>query len=106
MKKISTFLTFLSILSTLHAQDVVRGTVFADANKNGVREQKEAGIANVSVSNGVQVVKTDAKGKYELPLGKDNIIFVIKPTDYSIPVNANNHPQFYYIHKPKGKSGQ
>ncbi|MGJ1432111.1 calcineurin-like phosphoesterase C-terminal domain-containing protein [Sphingobacterium spiritivorum] len=102
MKKISTFLTFLSILSTLHAQDVVRGTVFADTNKNGVREQKEAGIPNVSVSNGVQVVKTDAKGKYELPLGKDNIIFVIKPTDYSIPVNANNHPQFYYIHKPEG----
>src|SRR5690606_41099625 len=56
----------------------------------------------VSVTNGVQVVQTDGNGRYELPVGNDQIIAVIKPGDYDVPVNDDQLPQFYYIHKPAG----
>src|SRR5690606_37693295 len=56
----------------------------------------------VGVSNGVQVVRTDSKGNYELPANKDQIIFAIKPGGYAFPLNEHNLPQFYYIHKPQG----
>src|SRR5690554_3628968 len=84
------------------AQDIARGLVFEDLNGNGKKERREKGIAGVAVSNGIEVVQTDAKGHYELPISDDQIIFVIKPSDYSVPVNENKLPQFYYIHKPAG----
>ncbi|KJD31609.1 metallophosphoesterase [Tamlana nanhaiensis] len=84
------------------AQEKVAGYVFNDANKNGKKESREKGIAHVAVTNGVDVVLTDKKGKYELPLGDDNIISVIKPSQYAIATNADNLPQFFYNHKPKG----
>ncbi|MGC1127917.1 metallophosphoesterase N-terminal domain-containing protein, partial [Pantoea agglomerans] len=76
--------------------------VFEDANKNSKKESKEKGVAGVSVSNGVNVVQTDSKGYYELPVGNDNILFVIKPKGYQVPVNDLNQPSYYYIHKPLG----
>lgn len=88
--------------TVLWAQSTVRGYVYNDANDNGKRDRREQGIAGVSVSNGVQVVVTDAKGYYELPVGQDNIIFVVKPSGYAVPTDENNLPEFYYIHKPNG----
>src|SRR5690606_41981288 len=54
------------------------------------------------VSNGKEVVQTDKNGKYQIPVENDNIIFVIKPSGYALPVDADNQPKFYYIHKPNG----
>jgi hypothetical protein len=45
---------------------------------------------------------TDGNGGYELPLSGDAIIFVIKPSGWMVPLNSDNLPQFYYIHKPSG----
>lgn len=84
------------------AQQVAKGIVFEDANKNGKREKKEKVLANVSVSNGRDVVQTNQKGEYTLPVGNDNILFVVKPSGYMTPVDANNLPKFYYIHNPGG----
>lgn len=84
------------------AQDMAKGIVFEDLNQNGTKERREKGIAGVSVTNGVQVVQTDGNGRYELPVGNDQIIAVIKPGDYDVPVNDDQLPQFYYIHKPAG----
>ncbi|MGD8453132.1 MAG: calcineurin-like phosphoesterase family protein [Phycisphaerae bacterium] len=78
------------------------GVVFADANGNGVRDAGEAGIPDVRVSNGREIVPTDADGRYRLPVSDDTIIFVIKPTGWMTPVDANHLPRFYYIHKPNG----
>ncbi|MDR6784530.1 hypothetical protein ABIE26_002082 [Pedobacter africanus] len=86
----------------LHAQDRVKGFVYHDVNNNGRRDGKETGISKVAVSNGVQVTLTDEKGWYELPVGKDNGIFVIKPRGYKVPLNRDNLPKFYYLHKPQG----
>jgi hypothetical protein len=48
------------------------------------------------------VVKTDAAGRYTLPIDDESIIFVIKPTGYAAPVDDEMLPRFYYIHQPVG----
>lgn len=102
MKKLL-FITFLlASLFDLSAQQIAKGYVFTDDNNNGRKDRKERGIANVGVSNGTDVVLTDAEGKYSLAVGDDNIIFVIKPAGYKLPINEYNFPKSYYIYKPKG----
>jgi len=86
----------------LLAQTQVAGVVYHDQNANGKRERGEPGLTGVSVSNGVAVVQTGENGEYTLPLGDDNIVFVIKPTGFRPPMNEWNQPQGYYIHKPQG----
>lgn len=79
-----------------------KGVVFDDANLNGVRDSGESGIPGVRVSNGSLIVRTDADGGYRLPIGDDTTIFVIKPRGWMYPVDENQLPRFYYVHKPKG----
>lgn len=102
MKGLKLFAIGSLIATGLHAQDKVNGFVYHDANGNGKKDSREPGIAKVAVSNGVQVSLTDDKGRYELPIGADNGIFVIKPKGYKVPLNEDNLPKFYYLHKPKG----
>jgi len=102
MKAILPVLIGLFVGSQVSAQTKAKGYVFEDANKNSKKESNESGIAGVSVSNGVNVVQTDNKGYYELPVGNDNILFIIKPKGYQVPVNKSNQPAYYYIHKPLG----
>src|SRR5688572_18122246 len=70
--------------------DRARGTVFLDQNGNGRLDRSERGIAGVSVSNGLDVVQTDARGQYALPLPPESILFISKPADYEVPVDENN----------------
>ena len=102
MKAILPLLIGLFVSSQVSAQTKAKGYVFEDANKNNKRESREKGVAGVSVSNGIDVVQTDSKGYYELPVGNDNILFVIKPKGYKVPLNDLNQPLYYYIHKPIG----
>lgn len=83
-------------------QQMARGVVFHDANQNQTRDPDEKGIEGVGVSNGSDIVKTNAEGRYELAVGDDAIIFVIKPSGWATPLSENHLPQFYYVHKPKG----
>ncbi|MDZ7694677.1 MAG: metallophosphoesterase N-terminal domain-containing protein [Balneolaceae bacterium] len=84
------------------AQNSASGVVFEDQNGNSMRDQGEPGIAEVAVSNGRDVVLTNQQGRYNLSVDNDDILFVIKPADYRLPVDNNNMSQFYYIHKPEG----
>ncbi|SDF42457.1 Calcineurin-like phosphoesterase [Dyadobacter soli] len=102
MKKISTLCCGLMLASAVQAQSVVKGFVFSDLNNNGRKDKNEKGLAQVSVSNGTQVAQTDANGEYQLPIGKDNVIFVIKPSGYKLPLTEDNLPKFYRLHKPEG----
>ena len=81
---------------------VASGRVFEDSNGNGVLDSNEAGVANVRVSNGTEIVLTGADGAYSLEIDDEAIIFITKPKDYATPVNNHNLPQFYYIHQPDG----
>ena len=76
------------------------GVVFHDRNGNRTRDEGEEGLGGIRVSNGLQIVKTDAEGRYRLPVGDDTIVFVIKPRNWMTPVDEDKLPQFYYIHKP------
>lgn len=82
--------------------NTAKGIVFEDLNGNRVRDENEPGLAGIKVSNGDDIVTTDETGRYEIPIGDDTILFVIKPRGYMTPVNDDFLPQFYYIHKPAG----
>jgi hypothetical protein len=79
-----------------------KGFVFNDKNENSIKDDGEEGVAGVAVSNGTDVVITNKEGFYSLPVSNDAAIFVIKPKDWMTPVDENNLPQFYYLHKPQG----
>lgn len=81
---------------------IARGTIYLDKNANGQRDRGERGIADVSVSNGVAVVRTNNRGEYSIPLPPESILFFSKPDQYNVPVDKNNLPKFYYIHYPDG----
>jgi hypothetical protein len=88
--------------TSLSATETASGVVFNDKNANGKLDTDEAGIEDIRVSNGAQIVRTNAEGRYELAVDNDSIIFVIKPRDWATPLNQDHLPQFYYIHKPEG----
>ncbi|WP_337177826.1 calcineurin-like phosphoesterase family protein [Paludisphaera sp.] len=84
------------------AAQAASGYVFEDKDGDGRRGEGEPGIAGVRVSNGREVVLTDEAGRYSLPVDDDTILFVVKPRHWMTPVDAENLPRFYYIHKPGG----
>ncbi|MDB4712561.1 hypothetical protein OAF35_07810, partial [Verrucomicrobiales bacterium] len=77
--------TFISIMSVSGAM-AARGTVFHDKNQNSQRDKDEPGIKNIAVSNGKEITRTNAEGKWELPHTDDTIFFVIKPRDWRTPL--------------------
>ncbi|MDO5524318.1 MAG: calcineurin-like phosphoesterase C-terminal domain-containing protein [Bacteroidia bacterium] len=102
MKKNLLTLIALFVVFAAFSQQMATGYVYDDANRNGRKDRREAGIANVGISNGSDVVQTDAKGYYSIPVSDGNTIFVIKPSGYKTPVDEDFIPQFYYHHKPEG----
>ena len=82
--------------------DIARGTVFLDADRDSRLDPGEKGIPGVMVSNGREVVVTDADGAYALPAYDDMNLFVTKPAGYATPMNADLVPQFNYVHKVAG----
>ncbi len=82
-------------------QPVARGYVFHNKS-NSIKKLNNPGIANVYVSNGIDIVKTDRNGFYEIPIQENSTLFVIKPSGWAVPTNKNNLPQHYYIHNPAG----
>ncbi|HZH54166.1 MAG TPA: metallophosphoesterase N-terminal domain-containing protein, partial [Sphingobacteriaceae bacterium] len=86
----------------LYAQNKISGFVFVDDNGNGSKERREQGVEGVGVTNGMDVVLTDRQGYYELTVGDDQIISVIKPNGYAVKMDANFISRNYYIHKPNG----
>lgn len=61
----------------------VEGRVYRDENKNGMADGGEAGLANVTVSDGHQVTSTDADGRYRLEAQEaPALVWVCVPRDY------------------------
>lgn len=82
--------------------DKATGIVFEDLNGNGSLDPSDKPMGGIRVSNGQQIVETNEAGEYELPATDDDIFFVVKPRGYRTPINKNQLPQFFYIHKPNG----
>jgi hypothetical protein len=92
-------LALASATNEAHAQanDTARGVVFEDIDRSGARG------ANVMVSNGRDVVKTDSDGRWSLPVQPGDALFVIKPAGYAPPVDpVTQLPRFFYLYVPDG----
>lgn len=94
--------TVFSSSAALAAGEIAKGMVYHDRNANGRFDAEDQPMPGMRVSNGVEIAKTDAEGRYELPVTDDTILFVLKPRGYRTPVDENRLPRFYYSHKPKG----
>lgn len=61
----------------------LRGTVYHDADRNGLRDASEKGLAGISVSDGKNVVKTSPDGSFELPANPQaRFVTVTTPSGY------------------------
>lgn len=88
MKRICYLLIILLTISMsiVHAQ--YRGQVFVDANGNGKFDDNETTLSGVVVSDGYQVVQTNGRGKFELPVTSDaRFVFVTSPSGYKYSKN-------------------
>ena len=65
-------------------QPLVQGSVFVDQNRNGRRDPRERGLADVRVSNQDAVVATDSAGEFRIGRGPNAIVFVSVPDDHQV----------------------
>ncbi|MFN7172156.1 MAG: calcineurin-like phosphoesterase C-terminal domain-containing protein [Fimbriimonadaceae bacterium] len=96
------FIALAMLLAVSTFAQTATGFVFDDQNRNGVMDSGERGIPGVMVSNMRDIVRTDSRGRYSIDAGDDSVIFVIKPRNWAFPLDEDNYPKFYYVHKPKG----
>ncbi|MBV8442979.1 MAG: Cna protein B-type domain containing protein, partial [Hyphomicrobiales bacterium] len=81
----------------------VSGVVFEDRDGSGAVSGANPGIPGALVSNGRDVVVTDAGGRYALPLPDEATLFVVKPKGFMPPVDPSTRlPRFYRHHQPNG----
>lgn len=86
-----------------------QGRVFHDRDRDGRMGAGDVGLAGVMVSNGRDVVLTDEKGRWQLPVLDDapaTSFFVVKPRGFAPPLNGDLLPQHYYLHQPDGSPKQ
>ena len=87
------------VAGTARAQDAARasGSVYEDIGAHG------PGLPDVMVSNGRDVVRTDADGRWHLPVRAGDTLFVIKPPGFATPIDpATQLPRFAYNFLPEG----
>ena len=81
MKSLSVILCSLLLCTSSYAQ--FKGTVYIDTNQSGVYDQGDKPLADVSVTDGLNVVKTDKKGRFSLPgFEKTRFISITTPAGY------------------------
>ncbi|MCP1996381.1 calcineurin-like phosphoesterase family protein [Flavobacterium sp. HSC-61S13] len=73
----------------------VRGKVFEDSNKNKVYDLGEPLLSGVLLSNGRDLVATNAQGEYQIELIPDLSVFIIKPSGFQSPLSKNNKVEFF-----------
>ena len=83
MKQLFVLYMALFNLSLFSQNFEVKGTVFEDTNGNSVQDNNEKGIANVAVSDQIDVVVTDKDGNYTLSTTSDfPYVYVSQPSGY------------------------
>ena len=94
-----TYLVCLLVLAGLSPDAAARacnaGVVFEDSDGDGRRDRGEPALAGVQVSDGRRIVRTDAQGRWSLPLSPDHTVFVIKPASHDFPKGADGLPRFW-----------
>lgn len=63
----------------------IKGAIYVDDNQNGKRDAQERGLSSVVVSNGYQVVRTDAQGEFNMDNNPDaRFVFVKAPSGFKM----------------------
>lgn len=81
---------------------IASGSIFDDQRGDGWRQPGNRGIASVLVSNGHDVVATDADGRWCLPIEGGDHAFVVKPPDWSVTPTRSGASSYSYLHHPQG----
>ncbi len=88
--------------STATTEQVAKGVVYNDVNRNQKFDRQDFALKGIRVSNGKEIVRTNEFGRYAIPIQDDSIVFVIKPSGLRTPMSKDRLPRFYYNHKPNG----
>ena len=82
-------LSLILLTMALPALGQHSGRIFVDRNQNGVFDAGEKALKNVSVSDGLNVVKSDKNGQFTLPGHPgERFIFITTPSGY---LTKNEH---------------
>lgn len=92
---VSVVLSLLVIPAFAKPAPCNQGMVWEDANANGTHDPGERPLAGIKVSDGVELVLTDAAGGYRLPVVDGRTVFVIKPAGYGLPERKDGLPDFW-----------
>lgn len=77
------FIFSMLLAASLPAAAAHHGRVFVDKNHNGSFDKGEKVLKDVKVSDGLNVVKTDANGMYTLPgHERERFVFITLPSGY------------------------
>ena len=93
----------LAVLLSLIAFDVsaqassscATGIVFEDRDGDGRRDHAEPGLAGMAISNGRDIVRSDAEGRYRLHPRQDAAVFIIKPVGHVLAPRGDGLPDYW-----------
>ena len=74
----------------------VSGTVYLERDGQGGRGPMEPGLPGVVVSDGTDIVHTDAQGRYRIAARPGQVVFVVKPDGYRFGASADGLPAFWH----------
>ena len=101
MRKISFFIVLWGILlgglfsvNGNNQSKTVSGYEFWDKNNNGIREKGEPAVRNLPISNGEQIVKTNRRGEYQIPIDSTRSVFPIISGNYAYALSPLQNNMF------------
>lgn len=71
------------------------GYVYEDLDGDGGFGAGDRPLPGVVVSDGEQIVRTDDRGAYSLPVRDGRTVFVVKPAGYRFPARPDGLPDFW-----------
>lgn len=74
----------------------VAGTVHVEVDGVPGRSAQEPAVAGVAVSNGRDIVRTDARGQYRIEAVAGDVVFVVKPDGYRFAAGSDGLPAFWH----------
>ena len=91
MKRLSVILVSFLLYLPLSAQ--FKGTVYVDTDQSGLFNKGDKPLAGVMVTDGLNVVKTDKKGRFSLPgFDKTRFISITTPAGFENSFSGNLDP--------------
>lgn len=86
------------------AERWLQGAVRVDADGDG-RADRRRGVAGVKLSNGRDVVLTDARGRYRIALRDDDTLFLIKPPGWAPVLRDDGLPDTWQHERRQASKG-